>query len=228
MIRLVVGLGNPGLQYARNRHNIGFVVLDELARRSGAVFLAKNKAQVAEARLEAQKVFLQKPQTFMNLSGEAVQPLAKFYQLEPSQIVVVHDDLDLPFGRLRIRAGGSSGGQNGVKDIAARLGTDSFVRVKVGISRPPEGWSVQNWVLSNFLPDEHAMLEQLVALAADAVVCVAKSGVQEAQNLFNRTDLRPKTSLESKPIAVATSESVALGTSEAIVSSKENLAKERF
>jgi peptidyl-tRNA hydrolase, PTH1 family len=192
MIRLVVGLGNPGLQYARNRHNIGFVVLDELARRSGAVFLAKNKAQVAEARLEAQKVFLQKPQTFMNLSGEAVQPLAKFYQLEPSQIVVVHDDLDLPFGRLRIRAGGSSGGQNGVKDIAARLGTDSFVRVKVGISRPPEGWSVQNWVLSNFLPDEHTMLEQLVALAADAVVCVAKSGVQEAQNRFNQTDLRPK------------------------------------
>jgi peptidyl-tRNA hydrolase, PTH1 family len=208
MIRLVVGLGNPGLQYAKNRHNIGFLVLDELARRYGAQFLAKNKAHLSEARIGTQKVFLQKPQTYMNLSGEAVQPLAQFYQLESSQILVVHDDLDLPFGRLRIRPGGSSGGQNGVKDIAARLGVDSFVRLKIGISRPPEGWSVQNWVLSNFLPEEHAMLQELVALAADAVVCVVQSGVQEAQNRFNQTDLRPKpaapnleqNSLESRTI----------------------------
>jgi peptidyl-tRNA hydrolase, PTH1 family len=192
MTRLIVGLGNPGLQYAQNRHNIGFLVLDELARRYGAAFLAKNKSHLAEARFEGQKIFLQKPQTYMNLSGEAVQPLAKFYQLEPSQIVVVHDDLDLPFGRLRIRVGGSSGGQNGVKDIAARLGTDKFVRLKVGISRPPQGWSVQNWVLSNFLPEEKSMLEQLVTLAADAVVCVTQLGVQETQNRFNQTDLRPK------------------------------------
>jgi peptidyl-tRNA hydrolase, PTH1 family len=192
MTRLVVGLGNPGLQYAKNRHNIGFLVLDELARRYGASFLAKNKAHLAEIHLETDKILLQKPQTYMNLSGEAVQPLAKFYQLEPKQLVVVHDDLDLPFGRLRVRAGGSSGGQNGVKDIAARLGADDFVRVKVGISRPPNGWSVQNWVLSNFLPEEHEMLQDLIAVAADAVLGVVKFGVQEAQNRFNRTDLRPK------------------------------------
>jgi peptidyl-tRNA hydrolase, PTH1 family len=192
MIRLVVGLGNPGLQYAHNRHNIGFLVLDELVRRTNSVLLAKNKAHLAEARLGTQKVFLQKPQTYMNLSGEAVQPLVQFYRLEPSQILVIHDDLDLPFGRLRIRPGGSSGGQNGVKDIAARLGTEAFVRLKIGISRPPNGWSVPNWVLSNFTPEEKPMLEQLIGLATDAVECLAAFGVQETQNRYNRTDLRPK------------------------------------
>jgi peptidyl-tRNA hydrolase, PTH1 family len=197
MIRLVVGLGNPGLQYAHNRHNIGFMVLDELARRSSSVFLAKNKALLSEARFGTQKVFLQKPQTYMNLSGEAVLPLAQFYRLEPNQILVVHDDLDLPFGRIRIRLGGSSGGQNGVKDIAARLGTDGFVRLKIGISRPPQGWSVPNWVLSNFTPEEQPVLGQLIGLAADAVLTVAEFGVQEAQNRHNRTDLRAK-----EPLAV--------------------------
>jgi peptidyl-tRNA hydrolase, PTH1 family len=199
MIRLVVGLGNPGLQYAHNRHNIGFMVLDELARRSSSQFLSKNKAHLSEARIGTQKIYLQKPQTYMNLSGEAVLPLVQFYRLEPSQILVVHDDLDLPFGRLRIRLGGSSGGQNGVKDIAARLGTDQFVRLKIGISRPPQGWAVPNWVLSNFAPEEQPMLGQLINLATQAVQSVAELGVQEAQNRYNRTDLRPVQSPEKPP-----------------------------
>ncbi|MFN3265748.1 MAG: aminoacyl-tRNA hydrolase [Deinococcales bacterium] len=201
MLRLVVGLGNPGLQYLRNRHNVGFMVLDELARRGAACFTNKYQSFYTEARFGAHKLLLQKPQTFMNLSGQAVLPLVQFYKLEPSQIVIVHDDLDLPFGRLRIRAGGSSGGQNGVKDITARLGTDGFVRLKIGISRPPAGWSVHNWVLSNFAAEEQAMLEQLLAVAADAVLCIAEFGVQEAQNRYNPTDLRLEPEAQVEQIA---------------------------
>lgn len=192
MIRLMVGLGNPGLQYAKNRHNIGFMVLDELARRLNASFTAKGNSHLAEARVGSSKVFLQKPQTFMNISGNAVVPLMRFHKLEPAEVLVIHDDLDLPFGRIRVRTGGSSGGQNGVKDIAAQLGTDGFVRLKMGISRPPPLWSVPNWVLSNFAPEELVMLEQMIGIGADAAAIIATEGAQTAQNKFNSTDLRPK------------------------------------
>ncbi len=192
VIRLIVGLGNPGLQYTKNRHNIGFVVLDELARRLSTSFLAKSNTHLAEARVGSGKVYLLKPQTFMNLSGNAVIPFMRFHKLEPSQVLVLHDDLDLPFGRIRVRTGGSSGGQNGVKDIATQLGTDGFVRLKIGISRPPKDWSVPNWVLSNFAPEELPMLEQLIKISADAATYILKDGAVEAQNKFNHTDLRPK------------------------------------
>jgi peptidyl-tRNA hydrolase, PTH1 family len=192
MIRLVVGLGNPGLQYAKNRHNIGFMVLDELARRLSASFIARGNAHLAEARVGTGKLFLQKPQTFMNLSGHAIVPLMRFHKFEPKQVLVIHDDLDLPFGRIRVRTGGSSGGQNGVKHLAEQLGTDGFVRLKIGISRPPKDWSVPNWVLSNFTPEELLMLEQLIKISADATETICKEGAVEAQNRFNSTDLRPK------------------------------------
>lgn len=188
----MVGLGNPGLQYAQQRHNVGFMVLDELAKRSGVGFLPKPKSYLAETRLGIHKLLLQKPQTFMNLSGTAVLPLMQFYKLEPSQLIVVQDDLDLPFGRLRVRAGGSSGGQRGVASIAALLGVEHFVRLKIGISRPPQDWSVENWVLSNFAAHEQPMLAQILAVAADALGCITEFGLQEAQNRYNRTDLRPK------------------------------------
>ncbi len=192
MIRLVVGLGNPGAQYAKNRHNIGFMVLDELAKRLQATFQTRGNAYLAESRVGGGKLFLQKPLTFMNLSGASVVPLMRFHKLELSQVLVIHDDLDLPFGRIRVRTGGSSGGQNGVKDISAKLGTDGFVRLKMGISRPPKDWSVPNWVLSNFAPEEFAMLEQLILVGADAATFIVKEGATEAQNKFNSTDLRPK------------------------------------
>jgi peptidyl-tRNA hydrolase, PTH1 family len=192
MIRLLVGLGNPGLQYAKNRHNIGFMVLEELARRLGTSFLAKSNAHLAEARVGSGKLFLLKPQTFMNLSGHAIVPLMRFHKLEANQVLVIHDDLDLPFGRLRVRTGGSSGGQNGVKHLTEQLGTDGFVRLKIGISRPPSSWSVPNWVLSNFAPEELLMLEQIIKIAGDAAATISKEGATEAQNRFNNTDLRPK------------------------------------
>jgi peptidyl-tRNA hydrolase, PTH1 family len=192
MIRLIVGLGNPGLQYIKNRHNIGFVVLDEIARRLSTSFLVKSNSHLAEARVGSGKIFLLKPQTFMNLSGNAIVPFMRFHKLEPSQVLVIHDDLDLPFGRLRVRTGGSSGGQNGVKHLSEQLGTDGFVRLKIGISRPPKDWSVPNWVLSNFAPEELPMLEKVIKVSADAAEIIAKDGAVEAQNKFNHTDLRPK------------------------------------
>jgi peptidyl-tRNA hydrolase, PTH1 family len=207
MIRLIVGLGNPGLQYIKNRHNIGFVVLDELARRLSTTFQAKSNSHIAEARVGSGKIFLLKPQTFMNLSGNAVVPLMRFHKLEANQVLVIHDDLDLPFGRIRVRTGGSSGGQNGVKHITELLDADGFVRLKMGISRPPKDWSVPNWVLSNFTVEELPMLEQLIQIGADAATCIIKDGAVEAQNKFNHTDLRPKpekpesTLQNSKPIA---------------------------
>ena len=191
-IQLIVGLGNPGVQYAKTRHNIGFLVLEELARRANLTFQKKPNLELTEWRVGAGKLYLMKPQTFMNLSGVAVVPFARFHKLEPQQILVVHDDLDLPFGRLRYRLGGSSGGQNGVKDIHAKLGTDAFVRLKVGISRPPEGWDVVNWVLSSFQPGEAALLEQVVKTAADAVIGATRDGFSKAQADYNATDLRPK------------------------------------
>ena len=198
-IKLVVGLGNPGLQYARNRHNIGFQVLEEVVRRLNVGWQVKPKLELAEARFGTGKVWLLKPQTFMNLSGEVVGPFARFHKLEPQEILVVSDDLDLPFGRLRFRMGGSSGGQNGVKDIHAKIGSDQFVRLKVGISRPPEQWTVVNWVLSNFAPGEAVMLEQVVKVGADAVLAATRDGFRASQNAFNSTDLRPKPPALEKP-----------------------------
>jgi peptidyl-tRNA hydrolase, PTH1 family len=191
-IQLIVGLGNPGATYARNRHNIGFLAVDALARSLGASWQAKPKLELAEARVGTGKLSLMKPMTFMNASGEAVVPFARFHKLDPAQILVIHDDLDLPFGRVRVRTGGSSGGQNGLKDIAQKLGTDSFVRLKLGISRPPAQWSVINWVLSNFQPEENAMLEEILKIAVEAAGVIVRDGAGEAQNRFNSTDLRPK------------------------------------
>jgi peptidyl-tRNA hydrolase, PTH1 family len=191
-VRLIVGLGNPGALHVRNRHNIGFVLVDEIARRLGATWLKRGNHEIAEARVGAGKLFLMKPQTYMNLSGDAVVPFARFHKLEPTQILVAHDDLDLPFGRIRIRTGGSSGGQNGLKDISAKLATEQYPRLKLGISRPPAHWTVVNWVLSNFQPNELSMLEDVIRVGADAAAVIVKDGVIEAQNQFNSTDLRPK------------------------------------
>jgi peptidyl-tRNA hydrolase, PTH1 family len=191
-VRLIVGLGNPGALHARNRHNIGFLLVDEIARRLQVSFIKRGNHEIAEARVGAGKLFLMKPQTYMNLSGEAVVPFARFHKLEPGQILVAHDDLDLPFGRIRIRTGGSSGGQNGLKDISTKLGTEKYPRLKLGISRPPEQWSVVNWVLSNFAVDELTMLEDVIRVGADAATLIIKDGAINAQNQFNNTDLRPK------------------------------------
>lgn len=199
-LKLVVGLGNPGTQYAQTRHNVGWLVVDELARRWGATWRKEKDAETAEVRVgpaPGAKVLLVKPQTFMNASGKAVQPLVAFYKLGGDDLLVVQDDLDSPFGLLKFRMGGRHGGQNGVRDIIRLLGHEAFPRLKVGINRPPAGWAVSDWVLSRWRPEEAATLAELVRLGANAAEVWATAGLAEAQQGFNGTDLRPKP--EPKP-----------------------------
>ncbi|WP_019585482.1 aminoacyl-tRNA hydrolase [Deinococcus apachensis] len=201
-MNLVVGLGNPGAQYARTRHNVGWLVVDEVARRWGAIWRKDKDAEVAEVRVGAApgaRVLLVKPQTFMNTSGKAVGPLVAFYKLEPDGLLVVQDDLDSPFGLLKFRLGGRHGGQNGVRDLIRVLGTEKFPRLKVGISRPPAGWDPADWVLSKWREEEAGTLAELVRLGADAVEVWATQGLAEGQARFNGTDLRPKPEPEAVP-----------------------------
>ena len=198
-MKLVVGLGNPTLQYAQTRHNAGWLVLEALRSKLGGSWQKVLKGETFEARVGTEKVIFLRPQTYMNLSGEAVGPLLRFYKLEPSDLLVVQDDLDSPFGLLRLRHGGRSGGQNGVKSIADHLGTENFSRLKLGISRPPPGWKVVDWVLSKWAEDEKEMLERLVPLARDAALLWIEAGLAEAQGKFNSTDLRPKPPEPEKP-----------------------------
>ena len=193
-MKIIVGLGNVGVQYARTRHNVGWLVLDELARRHAAAGQGWRKdthAELSELRLASEKVLLVRPQTMMNLSGRAVQPLMAYYRLEPDALLVVQDDLDSPFGLLRLRHGGRHGGQNGLRDIIARLGTEAFDRLKIGVGRPPAGRTAADWVLSRWADDEQATLQQLVTLGANAAETWATLGRAEAQGRYNSTDLRP-------------------------------------
>jgi len=198
-MKLIVGLGNPTLQYAQTRHNAGWLSLEALRSRLGGSWQKVLKGETFEARVGTEKVIFLKPLTYMNLSGEAVGPLLRFYKLEPEDLLVIQDDLDSPFGLLRVRFGGRSGGQNGVKSITDHLGTEAFARLKLGISRPPPGWKVVDWVLSKWAESEKATLEQIVVLARDAALLWAENGLAEAQARFNSTDLRPKPPEPEKP-----------------------------
>src|SRR3989442_7685774 len=153
---LVVGLGNPGREYARNRHNVGWMVVEELARRHGASWRSKSNAQLAELQLDGHKVALLKPETFMNESGRSVAAAARFYKVEPDAILVVHDEIDLEPGRLQARLGGGLAGHNGLRSIAAQLGTSDFLRLRVGVGRPQRGdpRPLADYVLSDFDPAE--------------------------------------------------------------------------
>ena len=207
-MKLIVGLGNPGLQFARTRHNVGWLVLGELVRRQGAAWRNDTQAELAEVRIGTDKVLLVKPQTMMNASGRAVQPLLAYYKLGGDDLLVVQDDLDSPFGLLKLRYGGRHGGQNGVRDIISRLGHEAFARLKIGISRPPPGRDPADWVLSRWADEEQATLARLVTLGADAAELWAQSGLQEVQGRYNSTDLRPKppappAAVETVPEAVA-------------------------
>lgn len=189
--KLVVGLGNPGSRYSGTRHNAGFLVIDELARRHGAQFRVEREAataKLAPGTLAAGACMLLKPLTFMNLSGRPVQAALARGSVRPGEMVVVHDDMDLPLGKLRVRLGGSSGGQRGVSDISRAVGPD-YVRVKVGVGRPPPEWTTENWVLSRFTQSEADLVERVVAAAADAVELVARYGPQHAMNEVNGLDV---------------------------------------
>jgi peptidyl-tRNA hydrolase, PTH1 family len=190
-VRLVVGLGNPGPRYARTRHNVGAMVVDELAARRGGRFRKQRHADVAVT----EGLVLAKPTTFMNRSGTAVLALLARHGVRPEAVVAVHDDLDLPLGRLRVKQGGGAGGQRGVQDIIDRVGP-GFVRVRIGVSRPPDGWPSERWVLSRFSPDEADVVTRVVATAADAVLVVIEQGTEAAMNAVNGLDLAAPESTE--------------------------------
>ena len=184
---LVVGLGNPGDKYENTRHNVGFMVADELAERQKVpVQRLKFKALTNLVTISGEKVLLMKPVTYMNLSGEAVGQAADFYKIPPDHVLVISDDTALAPGRLRIRKGGSAGGHNGLKNIIQHLGTDQFPRVRVGVGEKPHpDYDLADWVLGKFVGEDKKTMDQAVKRAADAVECLIQNGPDKAMNRFN-------------------------------------------
>lgn len=204
-MKLVVGLGNPGKQYAGTRHNIGFAVLHELARKFVAPLTRqKFEAEYAELQLQQEKVLLVAPQTYMNLSGQSVQKFCSFYHLTPADVLVVCDDLNLPLGKLRIRATGSAGGQKGLQNIIQQLGTQDIARLRIGIDPPPAGRDAKDWVLATFGKSEQQLVETAVQQSALAVQTWVEQGLAAAMNRFNpepdavRPAKKPRPAAEQK------------------------------
>ncbi|MQM24955.1 aminoacyl-tRNA hydrolase [Glycomyces albidus] len=186
---LVAGLGNPGPKYAANRHNVGFMVADALARRVGGTFAVarKARAEVCEARLGVggPRVILVKPLTYMNLSGDSVAPLAQYYGIPAESVIAVHDELDIPFGQIRIKRGGGEGGHNGLRSLSKSLGTKDYARVRFGVGRPPGRQDAADFVLKDFAKAERPEVELGIELAADAVEAIIEKGFVMAQNVVN-------------------------------------------
>jgi len=182
---LVAGLGNPGREYERTRHNAGWMVIDELARRHDGSFRSKFDGQLSEVRLDGLRLALLKPETYMNVSGKSISAAGRFFKVEPESLLIVHDDVDLEAGRLQARAGGGLAGHNGLRSIASALGTQDFLRLRVGVGRPGRGdrRPVADYVLSPFSADED--VDALISRAADAVETIARDGVEPAQQRFN-------------------------------------------
>jgi PTH1 family peptidyl-tRNA hydrolase len=182
---LVAGLGNPGREYEHTRHNIGWLVADELARRHNGSFRSKFSGQLAEVRVGDRKLALLKPETFMNVSGQSVGAAARFFKVRPDALLVVHDDVDLEPERFQIRLGGGAAGHNGLRSIVSVLGTQDFLRLRIGVGRPGRGdrRPVADYVLSGFEPEID--IEALVTRAADAVETIAREGIEPAQQRFN-------------------------------------------
>ncbi len=185
-MKVIVGLGNPGRQYAGTRHNVGFEVVAALAADiSAGAWRLSHEAEVADGRLGSDRVLLVLPQTFMNVSGQAVQPLLKFFKVEPGDVLVVCDDLNLPAGRLRIRAAGSDGGQKGLRDILQRLGTDKIARLRIGIGRPPGRMDAADYVLGRWTAEERPFVDEAVERGRQAVRCWIEAGTEITATRFN-------------------------------------------
>ena len=188
-MKMIAGLGNPGREYEGTPHNVGFDVVDALASRLGASWKNSSKfhALAAKAEYAGEVLWLVKPQTYMNLSGQAVAPLLRYYAGTPADLIAVEDDADLPLGRLRIRGGGGSGGHHGLDSIIASLGTEAFARIRIGIGRRGRG-NLASQVLGKFGPEQLAAAGKAIDAAADAALCLAEKGLNEAMNRFNGWD----------------------------------------
>jgi len=183
---LIAGLGNPGPDYRHNRHNVGFMVVDAIA---AALLIpiqrVELRALVGKGALDGERLILAKPQTFMNNSGRSVAPLMRFYKIPQEQLLVIHDDLDLPFGTLRLRPFGGTAGQRGMESIVAQLGTDAFPRLRVGIGRPPGRMDPADYVLHNFDPPQEEILPEVLGRAVDAIRMFILEGIETTMNTFN-------------------------------------------
>ena len=198
-MQLVVGLGNPGAKYTRTRHNIGFRAAEEVARICGArIDQSRWDALFGTGRHHGESVMVLQPQTFMNASGEAVGPAARFFRVIQSSLVVIHDELDFEFGRIGIKVGGGDGGHNGLRSLRQHLGDGEFIRVRVGVGRPPPQWDPADWVLSNFSAEEESALEGpqgLLSKAAQAALLALAEGPKKAMNAVN---IKPKQGKQSQ------------------------------
>lgn len=184
--KLIIGLGNPGKEYASNRHNIGFMAVEAFVKHHHIINLkVQGKAILYTGSIDGGKVIVAKPQTFMNLSGQSVQSLVNFYKVPLDNIIIVHDDLDLPFGVLRIRPDGGAGGQNGIRSIIEKLGTQAFPRLRMGIDRPPGRMEAADYVLQDFNKDQSAELPALIEKTVEGLNSWLEDGISEAMNKFN-------------------------------------------
>lgn len=181
---LIVGLGNPGKQYEKTKHNIGFIVVDRIASEFRLQYKGGFEADYTVSNIEGKRVYIAKPQTYMNLSGKAVSEIKNYFDIENNSIIVVHDDLDIEFGKIKIKVGGSSGGHNGINSIISCLGSDSFIRVKMGIGKPLDK-NISHYVLSEFSLEEKSLLPQFIDLGFLAIMEIIKSDVKTAMNRFN-------------------------------------------
>ncbi|PKO10889.1 MAG: aminoacyl-tRNA hydrolase [Chloroflexi bacterium HGW-Chloroflexi-2] len=183
---MIVGLGNPGKDYQKNRHNVGFMAIDKIAQEFGIENKkVKSKAIIMEGKKDNKKIILVKPQTYMNLSGTAVASLMQFFKISPENLIVIHDDLDLPSLSIRLRPGGGAGGQKGVSSIIQNLGTQQFNRIRIGIGRPPGRMDAADYVLQNFPKQEEKELPFLFDTVTKAVESILESGIEIAMNKFN-------------------------------------------
>ncbi len=187
MFNLIVGVGNPGSQYSDTKHNIAWMLLDQSPLFRSSIWKSKFKGEYAESTVKGEKVYALKPQTFMNLSGESVQPMAAFFKIEPERILVIHDELDIPYGQVHFKMGGGLAGHNGLKSIAACLGTDQFARMRIGIGRPAHG-DVANWVLSPFGKDEKIQLPTLLEKLHDPLLSAMVDGLGKV-GIYNKKNL---------------------------------------
>ena len=184
---IIAGLGNPGKEYENTRHNAGFMVMDALAEKIGAdISEKKHKALCGKGVIGGEKVILMKPQTYMNSSGESIRAAADYYKVDPEDILVVYDDISLALGQLRIRAKGSAGGHNGIKDIIRRLGTEKFIRIRVGVGAKPKDWDLADFVLGHFSDSDRKLVDEGIRDAAEAVELILSEGVDVAMNKYNR------------------------------------------
>ena len=186
-MKIFVGLGNPGAEYTKTKHNVGFMLADKLFSELGAEsWREKFNALVAETFFDGEKIFLVKPQTFMNLSGEAVGQITDFYKVPAENLIVAHDDMDLPVGKIRLRPKGSGGGHHGIESVIQHLGGEkNFARVRIGIGRPPQNWTVNNHVLSPFNSDDAEKISAAIDELVPAVKCIFQNGIDYAMNKFN-------------------------------------------